>query len=196
MNEERERCRKHLDSSESRKTLNPSTNSDAPQNNPEEGSWLWGFAGSEINFLLYCVVLYKLKKVVPISDYKEFRIVWWTFVSTICLTVLLVSLSRDEQFGILVAKGATIAISVPSFFLMQTADRNGFVIRKLFGGIGPTSIYRVLLGIVFSGSAAVYFLMKTYQGTWEAVLGMFCINFLTIFVGFLIRCIRLTNWGK
>ncbi len=161
-----------------------------PNRDGRRRSWLWGFAGSDINFILYCLVLYKLKREVPMSDYREFRVLWWSVVLTVALTTLLLGLIEDWHFGVLLAKGISVALSVPSFLVMQKADLDGFVIHQFFGGVKTRGPYRPLIGILFFGSCALFLLTIQYKSTWEAVAAMTGVNGVILLLGFLIRNIR------
>lgn len=164
--------------------------SKAAENNRDRGNWLWGLAGSDFNFILYCLTLYKLKRTVPAADYNDFRVIWWFVASTIVLTITLLSGIQDWGFAVIVVKWLGVAIAIPTFIVVQKASLNGFVIQKFFGGINTKNLYRLLFGIVLCGSCAVFLLYIPYHGTWQSILALTGINGLALALGFLVRNIR------
>lgn len=156
-----------------------------------KGGWFWGLAGSNFNLILYYLFLYKLKGEVPAKDYRDLQVIWWSSLLSLALPILLLVVAPDWAIGVLVAKGVVVAFSIPVFLVMQTADINGFVIQKLFGGINTRNPLRPLFGIVLLlGGAFVFLFGVELKGFFSAVITLATLNVTLLLLWLLLRVLR------
>lgn len=165
--------------------------------NTEKSNWVWGLAGSGFNLILYCLSLYRLKREVLPKDYLDFQVMWWSFVLSLSIAVLLLSAVPDWALGVILAKGVVIAFSIPVCIVVQTADVNGFVIQRVFGGIKTKTVIRPLLGIIaLCGTGALFLLGVEYKGLFKSIVTLMTLNVNLVLLWFLVRNFRAAISGK
>lgn len=167
------------------------TNTESTTASSAKDGWLWGLSGSGFNLILYGLFLYKLKREVPANDYRDFQVIWWSSILSLTMPILLLGIADDWALGVLVAKGAVVAFSIPVFLVVQTADINGFVIQKLFGGINTRNPLRPLFGIVLLlGVAAIFLFGVECKGFFSVVITLTALNVNLILLWWLLRILR------
>lgn len=167
------------------------TNTESTTASSAKGGWLWGLAVSNFNLILCYLFLYKLKSEVPAKDYRDFQVIWWSSILSLTLPILLLGLAPDWALGVLVAKGAVVAFSIPVLLVMQSADINGFVIQRLFGGINTRNPLRPLFGIVLLlGGAFVFLFGVEYKGIFSAVITLAALNINLLLLWYVVRVLR------
>lgn len=163
----------------------------------KRGNWLWGLAGSDFNLILYGLAIFRLKRVVPPKDYRDFQVIWWSFVLSLTVPVLLLSIIPDWHLGVLLAKGTVVALSIPVFLVLQTTDINGIVIQRVFEGIKTRNPLRPLFGAVLLSFGAVFLLGGVeFKSVFAAAVTLVAVNVGLLLLGFCVRNFRVAMSGE